>query len=184
MTIDKSPHFKLTVSSLAPARIPARLVPPVGPLGSHSNDDTVTSAAASARADASFFLFANHELRGVGGFLGEWQEISPGIALCQHAGLRQHPGSVMVEVVEGFGAAESSLRRISDSVTKLPCPNLFPFFPLSFTHHSCFLSSSPLSFFSLTMLLLSATITALLLIVLLLYFIVLLLWVVAVLYGF
>lgn len=51
----------LTVfSPLAPSHIPAHSYSLLGPLRSHSNDDTVTSATADIQADA--FLFTSPEL--------------------------------------------------------------------------------------------------------------------------
>jgi len=75
------------------------LAQPPGSLRSHPNGDVVTSATADIRADA-FFIHKPRAAKEWGGGAGggEWQEMSPGVALRRRAALRQRSGSVGVEV--------------------------------------------------------------------------------------
>lgn len=61
--------------------------------------------------------------KGVGRFLRKWQEIVPH----QQAGLRQHPGSVMVELVEGFAAWGEHQKTKLLCIYSLFSPTCLPF---------------------------------------------------------
>lgn len=158
-----TPHFKVTVFSLAPSHIVAHSYSLLGPLGHIQMMALSLSLLQQPTFKLMPFYSQPQSCKEVGG-LGEWQEISPRIDLRQLAGLKQHP--VMVEVVEGFGAAESSLRRIRNSVTKLSssffCSLIFPSKPLSYPSFlSCYCLSSLLK----TLLLSTALLLTILLLV-------------------